>query len=228
VTLFADVLRACFGEDLAEFLPNRVMPVSKNPPTDIALFLDREFAEIRSLLAPGRRQQSEAHARLRPMLIMEAALADMAQQPTTNEVARAAYRLKRGEDWRDIFRGVASLRLDTTGSGLTFSVKFTRDPGAAPVRLLRPGEEAVDAALIREVNVLERYSMGLKDVAEKLGLSQPKTLALVRHLGLQADEDCFREITVGKNTFKRYTPKALEALARERGDARYRAGMARA
>jgi hypothetical protein len=80
------------------------------------------------------------------------------------------------------------------------------------VRLLRPGEEAEGAVAIREVNLLDRYSMGLKQMAAALGLTPPKTLALVHELDLQADEECYKEIRVGKSVFKRYSPKALDRL----------------
>lgn len=212
VTLFAELLERAFGEHLADHLPNRVLPISTNPPQDIDVFLDSEFQHIRDLLSPGRHQRAEAHARLRPLLIMEANLQDNPRQPTTAEVARAARSLMVGEDWRAVFPGVAMLRLDTTGNGLTFSVRFTRAPTAAPVRLLRPGEEVGSAALVREVNLLDRYSMGLRQLASNLGLTPPKTLALVQELDLQADEECFKPVRVGRSIFKRYSPKALECL----------------
>ncbi len=52
--------------------------------------------------------------------------------------------------------------------------------------------------------------MGLNDLAEKLGMTAPKTLALIRHLGLQESGEYFRIIRVGKSTFKRYSAKAIE------------------
>jgi hypothetical protein len=65
---------------------------------------------------------------------------------------------------------------------------------------------------VKRVNELDFYSLGLKQLAEKLGLTQPRTLALVKHLKLQDSEEFFKEIRVGKATFKRYSPKALDAL----------------
>jgi hypothetical protein len=61
-------------------------------------------------------------------------------------------------------------------------------------------------------NELDYYSLGLKQLAEKLGLSSPRALALVRHSGMQNSDDYFRSITVGKATFKRYSQKALQKL----------------
>jgi hypothetical protein len=212
VTLFAELLERSFGEHVAEHLPNRVLPISTSPPEDIDIFLDHEFQQIRDLLAPNRRQRAEAYARLRPLLVMEANLRDNPQLPTTAEVAQVAERLAQDEDWRAVFPGVSMLRLDATGHGLTFSVRLTREPAAAPTRVLRPGEEAEGAVLVREVNLLDRYSMGLGQLASNLGLSPPKTLALVLELDLQSDEECFKVLRVGKSPYKRYSPKALERL----------------
>jgi len=211
VTLFAALLERSFGERLADYLPNRILPVCVSPPQDIQIFLDSEYQHVRSLLAPGRRQQAEVHARLRPLLIMESSVQGNVQQPTTAEVMRTAIRLRSGEDWRTIFPGVATLRIETSGQGPTLSVRFTRDTRAAPVRLLRPGEDAEGATLVREVDLLQRYSMGVRKLASHLGLSEPKTRALIHHLKLQEDSECFKVIPEA-GISKRYSPKALERL----------------
>jgi len=212
VTIFDDVLQRAFGERVAEYLPERVLPISTSPPEEIHLFMDKEFSQIRDLVAPGRRRRAEAKARIRPYLIMESVLEGKSEQPTDARVSRVIKRIKGGEDWQAIFPGVATLRLDTTGHGLSFSVRFTRQSSAAPVRIVREGEEAGDAALVREVNLLDRYSMGLYDLADKVGLGRNKTLALVHHLGLQADAECFREFRHKSIRYKGYSPKALQRI----------------
>jgi len=55
VTLFRDLLKSVFGEELATYLPTRVLPVSTSPPTDLAMLFESEVAEVRKLLKPGRR-----------------------------------------------------------------------------------------------------------------------------------------------------------------------------
>lgn len=71
VTLFRDLLKHVFGQDLARYLPTRVLPVSTSPPTDLATLFDSEVEAIRQLLRPGRRRQIEAEARLRPLAILD-------------------------------------------------------------------------------------------------------------------------------------------------------------
>ena len=51
-----------------------------------------------------------------------------------------------------------------------------------------------DAVLIRRVNELDFYSVGAAQLAEKVGLTQPKSRAVVDHLGLREDANYFKEI----------------------------------
>lgn len=212
VTMFDEILLKAFDDKLANQLPERVLPISTNPPKELMLLLDNDFTKIGQLLAPGKRHQSEAKAMIRPFLIMESAIQGDPKQPSSKEVLKAIENTRNGRDWRSILPGIASLQLDTTGNGLSYSVKITRETNAAPVRLIREGEEAEGATLIREVNYFDRFSMGLKDLAKKLGLGTNKTLALVKHLGLQDDSDCFRIIARKSVKFKCYSPKALEII----------------
>jgi hypothetical protein len=66
--------------------------------------------------------------------------------------------------------------------------------------------------MIREVDMLQRYPMGLELLARNLGLTEPKTLALVRYLDLQSDEACYHELHPGTFTNKRYSPEAIRRL----------------
>jgi hypothetical protein len=60
VTLFRDLLQSVFGQQLATYLPTRVLPVSTAAPTDLETLFDHEVAEITKLLKPGRRRKVEA------------------------------------------------------------------------------------------------------------------------------------------------------------------------
>ena len=67
--------------------------------------------------------------------------------------------------------------------------------------------------MVREVNLRDRYSMGLKQVARNLGLREHDTLALIYHLGIREDTECYWEFRLSKSSlFKRYSPLALERL----------------
>lgn len=123
-------------------------------------------------------------------------------------------RIRRGEDWRDLFPGVARLELASEGTGLNVSIRLTKAEGT-PVRLVREGTpDAAGAPLVavKRVNELDFYSMGLKLLAEKLNLTMPKALALVRHLDIQDNPEYFKVIRIGSQQHKRYSAKALDLL----------------
>lgn len=65
---------------------------------------------------------------------------------------------------------------------------------------------------VKRVNELDFYSLGAKQLAEKLSLTLPKTVAIVDHLGIRSHSECYKEIKIGSAVFKRYSPKALEAI----------------
>jgi hypothetical protein len=214
VTLFEHLLNIVFNEHLADYLPTRILPISTNPPKDMITFLDSEFTQIQELLRPGLKRRSEARGRLRHLMIMDSALLGDSRQPTEPEINRLMHKVRRGDNWQSIFSGVAGVRLETRGQGPTVSIRFTRQSDAAPVRVVSsdmPGYE--DATLIREVDLLDRYSLNLSTLAQHLGLTEPKTLALARYLNLKNDCNCYKEFHMGKSSvYKRYSPEALNRL----------------
>jgi hypothetical protein len=216
VTLFDQILSPAFGEHLADHMPTRVLPISTSPPKDMITFLDSEFTQIQELLSPGKRRRSEARCRLRHLAIMESNLSSEGKQPTEQEVNRIIRRVKRGDTWRDIFPSVAGVHLETQWDGPIVSIRFTRKAEAAPVRIVKEGApDFEEATLVREVDLLDRYSMNLTSLAQNLDLTRPKTLALIRYLDLQTDSDCYREFRIGKAApYKRYSPKALEKISK--------------
>ena len=124
--------------------------------------MDREFTQIRNLLAPGKRRQAEARNRMRQFLIIEDNIAGESRHPSEESVNRAVQDVKEGKTWQDIFPGISTIRINSEGSGPTVSIRFTRDQGAPPVRVIREGEVGADDALIvREVDLLDRFSLNL-------------------------------------------------------------------
>ncbi len=214
VTLFRDILKAVFKAELANYLPERVLPVSTRPPRDLIGLFREEIDEIRKLLRPGSRKQVQAKARLRPLAIMEGSVQGARVQPGEGDLNRILRRLAAGEEFGQVFPGVAALRLNTEGSGLTFNLRITKVEGI-PIKLVKEGEPGAAVVAVKRVNEVDFYSLGLNDLAKKAGLSAPKTLAVIRHLQLQAEDDCFKEIRIGGSKFKRYSPIALDRLKRK-------------
>jgi hypothetical protein len=212
VTMFDDVLNRTFTESLGNYLPTSVLPVSTSPPKEMHLFMDKEFTEIRDLITPDKHRRAEAKARIRPYLIMESALNGECKQPTDAQVSRLIKRMRTGDDWQALFPGVAALKIDTTGYGVSLSIRMVKQDDALPVRLVHDVDSTEDVVSIREVNMIDRYSMGLFDLANKAGIGRNKCLALVHYLNLQADPECFKEFRHKSMQYKGYSPKALQRI----------------
>jgi len=213
VSRFDELLRAAFAEPLAGYLPDRVLPVSVNPPRDLELLMDSELDQIKQLLAPGRRRKASARARLRPIAIMERNTVRNPGQPGPRELSRLMKRLAEGDPWRQLFPGVAALVFGGAGEGTPLSLFITRrQDGGIPVRVVAEGEEPTAVIAERRVDLLQAYPYGLRDMAVSLEVTAPKLLALITGRGFQSSDRYFREFTIGKSRFKRYSQAALHDL----------------
>lgn len=211
VTLFNDLLQAVFQGSLTDHLPERVLPVSSSPPRDLHGMIDAEFNDIKSLVSPGKRRGLDAHAKLRSLAIIESSLSGIRSQPSEDELKALVSQIQAERSWQEIFPGVASLRIDTQGAGLSVSIRLTKKEGEA-VYLVPEGTPGATVVAVKRVNELDYYSMGLEQLANNLGVTRPKTLALIKHLNIQDSEDYFKIVRVGKSVFKRYSVNALRKV----------------
>ena len=83
-----------------------------------------------------------------------------------------------------------------------------------PVRIWKPGDEGQPEGtiIVREVNPWDTYNLGLYQLADNLGVTAPKTIALIREYKVQEDAAMFRELVAGTQKYKRYSKKALDFL----------------
>jgi len=199
VTLFSEVLKKQFNKSLKDYLPERVLPISTNPPSDIDVFFDNEFSIIKKLIFPGKRKKAEAIAKLRPLMILENNIKANDNSTTDHEINKLVFQLKEGKSWQDLFPGIVTLKMDTEGSGLAYSIRLTKKDGL-PVRILQDGEDASEAIAVKEVNMLDRYSLSITKLAEILEITRPKACALVEYLGVQKKWRIFQRIYYRKVT----------------------------
>lgn len=211
VTLFRDILKNVFDQDLASHLPTRVLPVSTSPPTDLATLFESEVAEIVKLLKPGRRRRLEALARIRPLAILNATLQGEKGQPSDSDLRRIAKEVSGGRSWGDVFPGVAAVEIVANGTGPSLALRLSNKEGI-PVHLVPEGTSGASVVAVRRVNELDFYSLGAKQLGEKVGLTMPKLLAVVDYLGLCNELKYYKEIRIGKSKFKRYSQEALDAI----------------
>ena len=211
VTLFRDIHDDVFDRKLVLELPERVLPISTTAPKDLTALFDQEVDEIKGLLAPGTRRKMDAIAKARSLAILEGAVNGDHEQPSDRELEKVCKRLTDEETWSSIFPGVASINITSGLDGPTFSLRLTKSEGL-PIRLLKEGEGTGAVVAVRRVNELDFYSLGAAQLAERVGLTQPKSRALVDHLGLREDADYFKEIRIGSVRHARYSPQAMRKM----------------
>jgi len=211
LTLFRDLSKSVFDIDIRKHLPERVLPLSTKPPKDIRILFETEVSNIKDLLKPGSRKQLEAISKLRALSIMESSLMGEKEQPGKSELNKIAQKIKKGQDWTKIFPGIASLNLTTKGYGPSIDLRITKKKGT-PISIVPEGTPGATTVAVKRVNELGFYNLGRDQVAQKVGLSGPKTTAFIRYLKLQEDEECFKQFTVGKSKFNRYSHKAVDKI----------------
>lgn len=211
MTLFRDLTKAVFQLDISGLLPKRALAVSTTPPLDLAQLFAAEAAEVCKLLRPRTRRGLEARARLRGLAIVEGAVRGERIQPSRGELSRIGDELTGGRKWDQVFPGVASITLTAQAHGPTLDLRITKNEGT-PITLVPEGTPGAAVVAVKRVNELGFYSLGLRELAKKVDLSQPKALAFIRAIKLQQDPDCFKEIMVGTQRFKRYSQNAVTRL----------------
>lgn len=211
LTLFRSILKTVFDKELAAHFPERVLPISTTPAIDIAELFHNEVEAIRALLQPGKRQRTEALARLRPLAIMEEALQGQNQTPSDQQLGRLARTIRQGKTWHELFPGTASIQVTSTGYGPSLEMHIVKKAGI-PVQLVPEGTPNAGVIAVKRVNELDFYNLNLTELCGKVGLTQYKCLAVIWHLKLQSDPDYFKVIKIGSQIHKRYSQRAISAI----------------
>jgi hypothetical protein len=208
LTLFDDLLARVFDERLADHLPQRVLPLSVDPPRDLSVLVDEEYSQIAALLKPGRRARCEAQARIRTLLAMEAHV-EPDVRVSTRDVNRVARGIKEGRPCIEVFPRLGDIATQLDGEGVTLKVHFAKKAGA-PVRYV--SDESVPAAAIREVDLEKKFHMSARDLARSLDLSEPRSTALRRHLGIDDDPASRHVFVFDSQKIPRFSDNALRKM----------------
>lgn len=211
VTTFRDLLDRVFDQKLSDHVPERVLPISASPPKDLHTMVDIEFAEIADQLKRYSRFQVEAKAKLKALAIIESSLHGVRSQPSELEVNALARKVREGKSWQEIFPGIATLQINTEGEGVNVSIRIVKKAGEA-VQIVPEGMPGATVMAVRKIDLLGYFSLGLKELSEKVGLSPPRALAVIRELKLQESDEYFKEFQVSSQHFKRYSARAVEKL----------------
>jgi hypothetical protein len=217
VTLFTRLAREALALPLRNAVPVRVLPISPKPPQDLGALFDLEFADIKRMVAPGSRKRLDARAKLRSLAILQASLDGRKSLPSDAELDQIVRRINAGEPWRAIFPGVATLAIEPDPTGPGLSIRITRSQGEA-VQTTKEGDPNSTVVAVKTINAHDYFSLGLRDLARKLKVTQPKLLCLILHDKMQHNPDYYREFKLTTQPVKRYSPKALDHLHRRLGE----------
>jgi hypothetical protein len=222
VTTFDEILYRVHSERLADHIPGRVLPLSTEPPENLALLIDDEYQQIQNLIEEGN--EVKAKARLRAIESLERAADELTEDYSPISDSELESRLQEVEnerDWTKIFRGAASLDFTTNGAGPTMKLQLTKSEGV-PVRLVSEGDAEEEETVIGVKRVSERdfYNLGIQDIGQKLPISWQKAKTVAIELDILNDEEYYKEIEVGSSTYKRYSGHALKRIkeAIEKGE----------
>lgn len=214
LTLFGRILRDVYSQRVTDYFPDRVLPVSSSPPQSLATVFDAEFADIKRLCKPRSRRRLQAAAKLRGLAVLEKSLAGERTQPSDRDLQQHIADVQKGLNWNELFPGIATLQLETKGLGFDVSLRLTKDSGE-PVRLVDEGNPNATVVGVKRVNELDYYNLGMRQLAKHTNLTVPKCLAVVRHLGLQDNNDYFKVIRIGSQQYKRYSQQAISRIREE-------------
>jgi hypothetical protein len=209
VTLFDEILAGVFQERLADHLPERVLPISTKPTTDVSILIGEQFGQIRDLLKPGRRRRVEARALARGLLAMEGHVSDTAQV-SDRDVNRVLNGIRSGKDLDQVFPRLTALGTEFSGEGPVLKVHFTKRQGA-PVSFI-PSDDPREAAAVREIDLQKKYHLAPFGLADRVGLSRPRATALRRYLGIDDDPDCLHVFSFSSQKHPRYSDNALRKM----------------
>ena len=209
VTAFDAYLKRSLDTDLHSLIPPRVLPVSTRPLGDFDFLVDKEYKLIAELLKPGRRQSDEARARIRSLLAMEAIVSDEVAI-SENDIARIERAIKSGEQFDKVFPRLNTISSSLTGDGPSIIVHFSKKQGA-PVRFVG-GDDPEGAAAVREIDLQKKYHMRASQLAKKLSLTEPKSLALRRYAKIDDNPQYKRVFEFGKMKIDCFSDGAFNSM----------------
>jgi hypothetical protein len=215
LTLFRDITKKVFHIDLKLELPMRVLPLSTTPPMDIHALFNCEIEEVKKLLQPNSRKKFEALERLRALAILENSIQGIETQPSDTELKRLISQLRQGSTWDQVFPSTSTISFTANGFGPSLDLRITKAEAGIPFTPVPEGTPGAAVVAIKRVNELDYYSLNLTALSEKTKVGTNKLGVLIKVLKIQDNPDAFKEIRIGSQTHKRYSPLALDILKKQ-------------
>jgi hypothetical protein len=194
LTLYRDLMRSVFGEELRHLLPERVLPIATVAFLDPISLFTEEISQVERLLRPGTRRRAEALARLRALSIVDGAMQGEKLQPGETELRKLERLITSGTTSLDtLFPGIAGVQFVTDGTGPTMSLRITKKEGV-PIALVPEGSADGAVVGVKRVSELDFYNLRFASVVSKLEISPNKATALIALLGIKENENYAKKI----------------------------------
>ena len=219
ITIFLELLKSEFAIEMGEKFPERLSLVNFAVPSDFSTMLDIEFSAIKLMLAPGSRKRLDAKSKIRAFAVLERSLSGSELHHSDSELGAFADQVASGEDWRKIFPGINTVRIDPNGSemGMILKIAKAKKGDEDTVTLVPEGTPGAAVVGVKTVNDLSYYSMYFLGMVQKIRTKYPQlnradVQNMIGDLNLKNDPQMYKEYIMGKQEHKRYSPKALDAL----------------
>lgn len=203
-----DAILDRFGERLADYLPDRGLPITTAPLQDFDVLVDRQFSQVYELLTGGKHKRPEARAKIRGLLALEGHAAEEVRV-SERDVNRVEKAIKDGTSADVIFPRLRGVATSETGSGQNVRVQFTKK-GGAPVTYASADDPS--AAAVREVDLQKKFHMSATELANRLGLTVPRSGALKKCLGIDDDPHCLHVFQFGQSAHWNYSDNAARRM----------------
>jgi hypothetical protein len=126
VTLYRDLLRTVFHEDLRAVLPDRVLPIATAAPLDPISSFTEEISEVAKLLGPKKRRGTGATAGPRALAIVDGAMQGERLQPSDSDLQKLGTRIaEAATDVDHLFPGISAVTFTTNEQGPTINLRIT-------------------------------------------------------------------------------------------------------
>lgn len=127
-------------------------------------------------------------------MALDRAVRGESEPPTEAEINRVLRTVKEQDNWEVVFQGVVGLRLvgGPRPSDQVQEISLKVDPKHGELAA-RPAQEGEDAIAYREVDTLDRYSLKLSKLGEKIHLTRHEGLAVIHAFDLRSDPKCYME-----------------------------------
>ncbi len=215
VGVLDQIMQKAFDERLADHLPPRALPITSRPLDDFDVLIDRQYRQIHDLLETGKRRRPEARSLIRSMLAMEGHAAEDVRV-SERDVNRVQKGMKEGKSLGEVFPRLTTVGADIQSDGPSVTVHFTKKKGA-PVHFI-PADDPTASAAVREVDLQRKFHWTATELAEKLGLTNPKATALRRHLGIDDQPESVHEFHFGGLNVIQYSDNAFTQMRKELDD----------